>query len=111
MCKHCRTRQRPQGLGNGAAQSSGVEKPVLKNTAARLRAFRQQSKRENNLEYGGGVRGVYEQFLAAGRQGIRKEQMSDKPEREMGRLQMRTEMIREPHSRTVSRTVAGSGKN
>lgn len=37
--------------------------------------------------------------------------MSDKPEREMGRLQMRTEMIREPHSKTVSRTVAGSGKN
>ena len=60
---------------------------------------------------GWGARGGYEQFLAAGRQSIRKEQMSDKLEKDMGRLPVRTEMVREPHSTAVSRRVAGPDKN
>ena len=54
ICANIAEQDRGLGVGNGAAQSSGVEKPVLKNTAARLRAFRQQSKRQNNLECGEG---------------------------------------------------------
>lgn len=52
----------------------------------------------------------YEQLLVAGRQSIRDGQMSDEPERWMGRLQMRAEMVRAPRSPTLSRRVAGSGK-